>query len=201
MNRATIFWSIALLVLTIGLQTPVFADDDDKKKDKEPPLPEIVQQIKQSIQTAEANSPQGFDLKLKSLKVDFKTVVKEKVGGGFSIFIFTFGISKEKEAHSLISIKLAVPTPASGIISKIDEEDWKIENAILEAKNAYVAAQGIDPNLTDKSLTMEIGFIVTKGAEAGVSFQILPLAIDLSGSHSKSTEHKLTLEFAAPIQK
>lgn len=199
--KTTIIGFVACLILAIGFQTSVFADDKEKNKDKEPALPEIVDLIKTSIQTAEANSPNGFDLRLKSLKVDFKTVVKKKVGGGFSIFIFTFGVSKEKESTSLISIKLAVPKPALGVEVTIEQNEWKLENAILEAKNAYVAAQGIDPDLTDKSLIMEIGFVVTKGAEGGVSFQILPLGVDLSGSYSKSTEHKLTLEFAVPVKK
>lgn len=184
---------VTVIVLLFASNVSTFAANEEGIEMKA-----VVDAIKKGLQNAANAEVPGFNQKLSSAKIELKTTVSRKVGGGINFWIFSFGASKEKEATSTITIEMKAPKKEGGAQSyKPPANSTSIADAIIAAEQSYVEASSIDPRLTEGVLTLSFNFLVKTSVNGGVKIaELIPVGIDASESYSKSQVHTITLTFS-----
>jgi hypothetical protein len=182
-----------LLTALILTSSPLSA----KKKPKPEKLPEIsniVSMVSNSLAKA-----CGVD-KCKSLsEVDLTLHTELDANGriGVTIFGFSFGGHREKDAYNEFSIKLTLPTGNQVSPAAISEDQisQKLVDALKNFADASIAAKNGQLPLEAQAFYLELGFTVVYGGDAKLSLTLVPISPDISGTIDHKDVQTIRLTF------
>jgi hypothetical protein len=162
------------------------------------PLPAVIDQVRGALSDyqAEAGSSQNL-LRLKTADFDFKTVTKVNGTIGFSILIFTFKHSNEKDQTRDLQFHYEIPPPV--VTSSYHPVPLRkalvdLIRAASQTMNSPDAPTALgNTKLANVSITVEYAVTSSTSAEGKPIIQFITL--DLAGSYSKNEVQSVKLVF------
>lgn len=138
---------------------------------------------------------------LKSVVLTLHTEYDKKGGAKFSVLIFSFGKTWDKQRSNELVLTLTPPPPAKAVTDAVGTHpglSTALVQAIVSVAQGVRDAASTKPPLVLDTLKAEFGFVVQTSTSAGAKFEISPVSADLSGDLSKKAVHTMTVTFATP---
>jgi hypothetical protein len=185
------------LISAAGRETASAAPADSVvENDDGAEMEAVVAAIREALQQSQNVKIADFPV-LSGVKLELNTVVTKTTGGKIKFLIFSFGKTKSTESSSTVTVELTAPKP-QGATSSVDPTKLTkaLAQAIVEAKQSFVAAAKIDPRLTQSKVTLAFKFQVKTQTSGSVTItDIIPVGLEGSGDLSKAQVHTITLTF------
>jgi hypothetical protein len=189
----------------VSCKPPVIEDSQklDSKGVNQPAgtadLPSVIASVKAAMQCYQDNRGNGADAlpKLTAAAFDFKTTTGTVGGLSFSIFIFKFGASKEKDTVNDLSLTYSLPTPKTnkGLVkSKPQELSDALANEILAAANAVQTSQTV-LGLPLSKVSVNVQFGIKFDGNASLSLPVQLVTLGPNVDHNRTNTQSVTLTF------
>ena len=178
--------------ITRSLPDSVVENDDGAEMEA------VVAAIREALAQSQTVKFDGFP-SLSGAKLELNTVVTKQAGGKIKFLIFSFGKTKSTESSSTVTVELSAPKPSGAVSSAVDTSKITkaLAQAIVEAKQSFVAAAKIDPRLTQSKVTLAFKFQVKSSTNGGITVtDIIPVGLEGSGEITKAQIHTITLTFS-----
>ncbi len=161
------------------------------------PLEEVYKQVKIALEETQKKLD-SLDLpKLKSVDINFQTVVSKELKKKVKILIFSFGKTVNKEFTQTANFNFTVPKNVEEQIGKKKKISLseQLKETILQMAKSAKNIDNTDPDLRLSSISLELKFAIKKSTSPGIEFEIAPLNIELGGDLSKKAIHTVKLSF------
>lgn len=180
-----------LVTICICLGT-LYCFAQDKKT---APLHDIVKQISESWQDVDETNRNG--IKLQSVTALFSVSKTTTLGGEIKIWIFKLGKKVEKNKVSKVTLALTKGDESKRSIrnSRAKSELTKFINATL-ADFKKLEDDKLLPDLTKRTVTIEIGLTITKSGGAGGELEIGIFSFSGEAGRNADQGNTLILEFS-----
>ncbi|WP_345167571.1 trypco2 family protein [Algibacter aquimarinus] len=161
------------------------------------PLEEVYEQVKIALEETQKDLESLELPKLKSVDINFQTVVSKEVKKKVKILIFSFGKTVNKEFTQTANFNFTVPKNIEEEIGKKKKISLseQLKETILQMAKSAKNIDNTDPDLRLSSISLELKFAIKKSKSPGIEFEIAPLNIELGGDLSKKAIHTVKLSF------
>lgn len=178
----------ALIGLLSG--TPVAAQSDD---DASVSFVRLVETVENALTYAADELYTESDLEaISSAELSVAVEVSTEVEGGFKLFFFNLGGSREASTVSTITLVYEDVSPDAGYETSADYQ--VIGDAIVNATRAAMAAPSLS-RLSLTSYTVDLHFAVKYVGEGGFEIEFAAGAVSGGGSLAREATNSLTLTF------
>jgi hypothetical protein len=194
---------LTLLVLLTLTSTLLFGAKPKKDTGDRVPLDQVIKQVQAALDEYQQNLGGGKSAlpPLANAEFDFKTTTGTTVSGGFTILIFKFGVSHEKDTVNDVTYSYAPNPPktqgaqltSSEPPSLTDELAKTIQEAAKTITTASTAA-----GLPFNQLVVNLQYGVKWDVNASGSPQISFVTINLGGDKNKNTVQSVKLTWKVP---
>ena len=187
----------AMLLACLSFSAPVFSDE------KKPPEPDagieldtLLTSIQEALVEVQVSAYKDSLPCLSSVDLALTTAFTKKGGGKISLFVFTAGMTANKQEIHQLDLKLTPPNYlAPKSTATEDTLSSSLAAAIITAAKGTALAATRKPKLELSKLVATVKFVIEKGGEAGVKFIISPITIDLGGAATKASTQSIVLTF------
>ena len=197
---------LTLLVLLTLTSTLLFGAKPKKDTGDLVPLDQVIKQVQAALDEYQQNLGQGKSAlpPLATAEFDFKTTTGTTVSGGFTLLIFKFGISHEKDTVNDVTYTYA-PNPPKTAGSQLTSSEPPptlkddLAKTIQEAAKT-ITASSTAAGLPFNQLAVNLQYGVKWDVNASGSPQVSFVTINLGGDKNKNTIQsvKLTWKVAPP---
>jgi len=160
-------------------------------------IEQVLTQIKQALANISTRLEQGALPKLKSVTLTLQTTVTKDAGGKVKLFVISFGHKWEKEKSQELVLQLTPPPPGVGANVGAVSVTQQLEDAIIAAAQGYKNAEATGLKLQLTGVSESLNFTVSRSSNAGVSLEITPVTVDLSGDLSNKAIQKIVIVFGS----
>jgi hypothetical protein len=167
----------------------------------------LIDKLLVEIQLALANAQKQLATEgmphLESVTLDLITEAKREVGGKINLYIVSFGKKWERDRSQEVEITLKPPSPSLPLpVGKGPSVSDQLVSAIVNAaRGVQNARKDKDVPLVTTSLKVVLNFVVKGDVSGGVSFEIAPITVDLSGDLTNQAIQKITVVYKNPEDK
>jgi hypothetical protein len=155
-------------------------------------IEEVLNAIKQEIQTARQQDTGSPTLKIDKVEVELSVVTKKDAGGGIKVVVLGFTLGAESAAETTNSQKIQIALIPEGLTPVASTPELGLVAAIREVKSALRNTLNTPPPFKLDKLTFEIEFAVEKKADGKINFVI----VDLTGARNVKATHKVKIEMS-----
>jgi hypothetical protein len=190
----------------VSCKPPVIEDSQklDPKNVQQPKgtadLASVIASVKAAMQCYQDNRGNGADAlpKLTSAAFDFKTTTGTVGGLTFSIFIFKFGASKEKDTVNDLTLTYSLPPPPKSIANRVKSKPQQLSDAlaneILAAANAVRTSQSV-LGLPLSKVSVNVQFGIKFDGNASLSLPVELVTLGPNIDHNVTNTQSVTLTF------
>lgn len=164
----------------------------------------VVQVVQVALMNAQTELEKQKLPLLKTVDLDFKTIVQKTVGGGINFWIFSIGATHEKDVTNDVSFQWSKPQklPSTGI-----ETFWQRKNVVdlgkqltdtVVAASRAIHGQSNIGGLPPTGLTVTVAYAVQNTVSGGVSVPIPTLVAvtpSLNGKYQNNNTQTIKLTF------
>lgn len=159
----------------------------------------LVEQVLNNVQRAliivQDQAEETSLPKLSSVTVKLSTQIISVGKGKVEFFVISLGGGASAETAQTLTLKLVPPKPGTPSPVATSDIAQSLAGAIVSAARGVKKAMTDKPPLTLVELTANIKFVVKKEGGGGVSFNILPLSIELGGDVKNVEIQEITVTF------
>ncbi len=156
-------------------------------------ISEVIDEVKKAIASS-ASTLKCKIPKLKSVELSFEGVHSVGAGAEIELFVFSAGAKVERSKLQKLQLILKEPQEATAPASSQDPKlSLQIRDMIVAAAHGVCTSRATYVNLELDKLVVEINYIIEKGGEAGLSFQLLPINLSLGGEISDKAIQKVKI--------
>jgi hypothetical protein len=136
---------------------------------------------------------------LASIDLTLKTVAEKDAGGTFKLWIISFGVKREKDQTSTVTIHLTPPSPDNPKPVGAVTLGEALRTAIVSAAEGAQQSGNKDYPLLFSGLTVELEFTVKTTANGGLTVpDIVPITAAISGQVAKNATQTIKVVFQDP---
>ena len=172
------------------------------------PLADVISAIKRELQIYEKATNDGQDLGLELTDVDVTLAVQNvrKADGGITFGISLWGIGGKvggaadatADNLSTLSVKLS-PPKQSVVMADENFAHLELASTLIEARAQLLAGLSEKPALPPSALTLELKFVITKGAGPKAEFSFSIISGKLDGRVTQANTHTVKLTFKEAV--
>jgi hypothetical protein len=164
------------------------------------PLDQVIKQVQSALDEYQNNLGQGKPAlpPLSSAEFDFKTTTGTTVSGGITLFIFKFGVSREKDVVNDVTYTYAPKKPSHGAELESNEPPPSLKDELartIQSAAKTVANSMSAAGLPFDHLTVNLQFGVKWDVNAAGSPQVSFVTINLGGDKNKNDVQSVKLVF------
>jgi len=164
----------------------------------------VVQVVQVALMNAQTELDEQKLPMLKTVDLDFQTIVQKTVGGGISFWVFSIGATHEKDVTNDVSFQWSKPQklPPTGFEvlgqrEKVADLGKQLTETVVAASRA-IHGQSKIGGLAPTGLTVTVAYAVQNTVSGGVSVPIPTLVAvtpSLNGKYQKSNTQTIKLTF------
>ncbi len=168
----------------------------------------MIHAVNEAASISAGRSKPPVDLELYEIDVALETVADKETATDFTLWIVTFGASRETEFTQGITVKLKPPKDDTKTKAKTEEDITSPHKKMVKALAkgfdiAYLAATGASEGiqrsgesaLETSSVSVEISFAVSGSADAEPTITLFGVNVTSEGAGTRENVHKITMTF------